>query len=438
MQEMNLCWRFGALYWKVACLSVNAGNINEDLNRGTDYGAIAKAIGDMPKGFVLPPDINLASTEFIPLENEGKAMYSLSAINGIGDELVRQIIDLRPFVSFEDFLKRAVDTKVVTPAKGYQFIKAGCFDRINSNRAQLMMEYVIHVTETKKKLTTANISKIVEYGLAPQEFFNHIQLFNFRKLVFNKSNCVEMLNKTQGIYKIPKNAIGYFNQVCYNAFETAVDYDGNGDIVLNSKQFDKIYKVLLEPLTEWLSSEEALNSFNNYLRSANWEKYCNGSIAKWEMDSICYYTNSHEMEEYPVSEYYPVVNFTDLPRTPEYVMATNKRGRQFKQFKLSVIAGTVVDKDKVKSTVTLNTMCGVVELKLDKGRFAYYDRNVDDDKSWLSRGNKLVVIGYRRGESFIPKNYVDSLYKHSLVKINGFENGHLRFKLDRSFNVEEE
>lgn len=435
---MNLCWRFGSLYWKVACLSVNAGNINEEVSRGTDYGAVAKAIGDMPKGFVLPPDINLAGTEFMPLEAENKAMYSLSAINGIGDEIVNNIIQGRPYSSFEDFITKMIDTKLVTPAKGYQLIKAGCFDRINPDRFGLMIQYVNYVTEQKKKLTTANINKLVEYSLVPEEFQNHVVLYQFRKLVFTKANCIEMVNKTQGIYKIPTNAVQYFKNVCYNAFEPAVDYDDNGDIVLKSKEFDKIYKILMENFIEWLSTNEAVESYNNYLRGANWDKYCSGSLAKWEMDSIVFYTNDHEIDEYPINEYYPIVNFSDLPRTPEQIDCINKSGKKYKQYKLSLIAGTVVDKNKIKSTVTLNTKAGIVELKLDKGRFAYYDRNVDNDKSWITRGNKLVIIGYRRGESFIPKVYSDSLYKHSIVKINGFSNGRISFKLDRTFANDEE
>ena len=52
LQELNMAYKYTPLYWKVACLSVNAGNISEDVSKGADYGAIAKAIGDMPRGFV--------------------------------------------------------------------------------------------------------------------------------------------------------------------------------------------------------------------------------------------------------------------------------------------------------------------------------------------------------------------------------------------------
>ena len=246
-----------------------------------------------------------------------------------------------------------------------------------------------------------------------------------------------MYNKTQGLYKIPDIAVDYFNNTCYKAFEDAIEYDDNGNLALKSKEFDKKYKELIAPLNQWLATEEALDKFNNHLRRLNWDKYCNGSIAKWEMDSICYYTDKHEMDEYPVEYYYPLTNFDELPRETQKVEVVGRAGRKMKQYKLSVIAGTVVDKNKLKNTITLNTKSGIVELKLDKGRMAYYDRNVEGEKSWLSRGNKLVVIGYRRGESFIPRVYNDSIYKHSLVKVEGIENGKVKFKLERIFNIEE-
>ena len=104
MQELNLATKYPDLYWKVACLSVQAGNISDEISKGTDYGAIAKAIAKMEKGFVLPPDINRAGMQFLPLKEQGKALYSLNAVNGIGEDVARAIIDNRPYNSFDEFI----------------------------------------------------------------------------------------------------------------------------------------------------------------------------------------------------------------------------------------------------------------------------------------------------------------------------------------------
>ena len=73
--------------------------------------------------------------------------------------------------------------------------------------------------------------------------------------------------------------------------------------------------------------------------------------------------------------------------------------------------------NKNKSTIVLNTKYGIVDVKLSKGRFAHYDRSVEGDKSWLTRGTKLMVVGVRIGDIFYPKTYVDSPYSHTIKKI---------------------
>ena len=170
LQELNMAYKYTPLYWKVACLSVNAGNISEDVSKGADYGAIAKAIGDMPRGFVLPPCINQAEMQFIPLADKGKAMYSLNAINGIGDDVAKAIMENRPYLSFADFYQKCVETKLVTTAKVYNLIKAGAFDNLNADRRALMIDYVTRVTDEKTKLTTANIPKLFQFNLIPVEY----------------------------------------------------------------------------------------------------------------------------------------------------------------------------------------------------------------------------------------------------------------------------
>lgn len=433
MQELNLATKYPDLYWKVACLSVQAGNISEEVNKGTDYGAIAKAIAGMEKGFVIPPDINKAGMEFLPLKEQNKAIYSLNAVNGIGEEVAKAIIENRPYNSFEDFLSKCVDTKIITTSKVYTLIKAGCFDSLEPNREKLMMEFVIKTAEEKKKLTTANIPKILEYGILPKEYEVYSLLYQFRKVVFAKSNLVESINKSTGLYEIPSNVLDYYHSNYHVVFEGAFEISSNGLQCLNNKLFDKIYKVTVEPLTEWLTTEDAVNAFNNKTRALTWDKNCGGTREKWEMESICYYTDKHELDLLPIGDY-NTKNFCDLPKEPVIVATKQWRGREIHEFRVDVIAGTVVEKNKNKAIITLATPSGdVVDIKMDKGRFSYYDRTTENDKSWLTRGNKLMIVGYRRGETFYPKVYRSNYYQHSLMKIDGidFNTGRLKLKFEK-------
>ena len=435
LQELNLVWRFGSLYWKVACLSVNAGDISEDINKGADYGAIAKAIGGMEKGFVLPPYINKAQKEFIALEKEQKAMYSLTAIVGIGEDVANEIINNRPYYSFKDFYDRMIVTKKVPQAKMYNLIKAGCFDLLtNGDRVGTMIEYINLITPVKTSLGVTNIPKLLALNLVPYDFVNEVTLYNFRKLVFNKSNISVQISKTRMGYKIPTNALDYYYANYSKIFEGAEIVDDNGCICLDNKLFDKIYEVEISKLKQWLSSQDAVERFNNSIKADTWEKYCQGNIPAWEMSSICYYTDTHELDYMPVEKYYPVVNFNDLDREPVVAYyKTTKAGREIPIHKLEVIAGTVVEKNKTKSTIVLNTKFGIVDVKLSKGRFAHYDRSVDEDKSWLTRGTKLLVVGTRIGDIFYPKTYVDTQYSHTLMKVDLTNDGQMIIRNERKY-----
>ena len=429
LQELNLVFRYGSLYWKTACLSVNAGILNEEDLAAADYGAIAKAIGNM-KNFVLPPYINDAGIGFIPMEKENKVLYSLAAINGIGADIVNTIIENRPYNSFEDFLKKCIDTKLIGNAKGYNLIKSGCFDKMG-DRKVLMKKYVEHITPLKTKLTTANIPKLVEYNLIPSELKKEMLLFSFRKEVFKKANVSEMINKTQGLYRIPENMRNYFDTHLMMDFVDALSYDDTGAPVLYSKIFDNVYKKLMEPLTNWLSSEEAIELYNTYLLREQWKKYCLGNIYSWEIETIGFYTGTHEAALIPTDVYFTKSFFNQLNDQPKVLSERKWGGKMIPTYETHLIVGTVVDKNKNKNLVVLNTEDGIVEVKLSKDKFVHYDKVVEDDESWFKRGTKLVVHGYRKENLFIPKVYKNSVYKHPIMRISKYNDKNVYFKLDK-------
>jgi hypothetical protein len=69
--------------------------------------------------------------------------------------------------------------------------------------------------------------------------------------------------------------------------------------------------------------------------------------------------------------------------------------------KIFRIAGTVLDRDKAKKTVTLLTTDGVVTVKVFGQVFAHYDKLISErgadgkkhviEKSIFNRGNKIIV-----------------------------------------------
>ncbi len=91
---------------------------------------------------VLAPDINASGADFTvePLA-EGRLgiRYALAAIKRVGEGAMRELVAARgnmPFRDLADFATR-VDPKALNKAQIEQLAKAGAFDRLNANRAQV-------------------------------------------------------------------------------------------------------------------------------------------------------------------------------------------------------------------------------------------------------------------------------------------------------------
>ena len=134
--------------------------------------------------------------------------------------------------------------------------------------------------------------------------------------------------------------------------------------------------------------------------------------------------------------------FFTLPEEPQLDYSfESKNGQEIKIFRLSRIIGTVIDKNKMHNTITLLTPTGVVNVKIYKNQFALYDKQLSQkdnegkkhviEKSWFSRGTKLVVQGIRKGQDFIPKKYKNSLYP-IITKITKIDGEYLEFQEKRA------
>ncbi|RKP56764.1 DNA polymerase III subunit alpha [Pararobbsia silviterrae] len=94
---------------------------------------------------VLPPDVNQSAYRFEPVgEADGSRAktirYGLGAIKGSGQSAIEEILRARedgPFKDLYDFCSR-IDRRVVNRRTIEAMIRAGAFDTINANRAQLL------------------------------------------------------------------------------------------------------------------------------------------------------------------------------------------------------------------------------------------------------------------------------------------------------------
>ena len=65
-----------------------------------------------------------------------------------------------------------------------------------------------------------------------------------------------------------------------------------------------------------------------------WDKYCLGSISKWEMDSTSCYFHEHELAAVDM-DYYNFEDYFSLPTTPEVETTIRIKNKIIPIFKLS-------------------------------------------------------------------------------------------------------
>lgn len=333
----------------------------------------------------------------------------MKGINKVGTGLVMQIFENRPYSSVEDFLSKVK----VNKTQMISLIKAGTFDNLYRNekeRKDIMYEYLSSVADKKKRITLQNMRMLIEKEMIPSTLIFEQKLFNFNKYIKSFKD---------GEYYILDNiAMTFFtNNYCEDTLED-IEINGNEMTAkIKTNIWDNTYKRGMEPVRIWMKAnqESILNDLNNKLMQEIWDKYAKGSLSKWEMDSLGFYYHKHELADLK-TEIYEINNFFSLSEEPEIDRVfTSKDGFDVSIFKIHRIAGTVIDKDKNKSSVTLLTPDGVVVVKVWKNQFAKWDKQLSErgadgvkhvvEKSWFQRGNKLIITGIRRGDNFIPKKY---------------------------------
>ena len=217
------------------------------------------------------------------------------------------------------------------------------------------------------------------------------------------------------------------NDIYYDLNESAIkfidknfglDNTINGTQILQ-KVWDNMYKKAMDPMRIYLKQEKdsILEKLNKKLYDEVANKYAAGNISAWEMSSLSFYYHQHELADYQRN----FDDFNQLPEEPEIdYRFTTKTGQEITMYRLHTIIGTVIDKDKMRNTITLLTPTGVVLVKIYKNQFAVYDKQIsmpDEEghkkvleKSWFSRGTLLRIQGIRRGNDFIPKKNKNSLF----------------------------
>lgn len=405
--------------------------VDEGSGGNVDYGKIASAIYKMRKYGVniKAPDINLSQADFTAIIETNSILFGLAGIAGINTEIAQQIIDNRPYTSFEDFYsKNSFEKSLVTQSKFIQLIKAGCFDEFNSDRLEVMNEYISLSTSDKKSITLANVSELLRIGVTiPKKLINP---YKFRKYVcrpqFFYNNHPQF--KSKKIYWLDEKAKKYFDRHCISMLKEETDYFYEDDkLLVVDKSLEKIFKENTEQLKEYLNQPEVIKEYNQRAKENKLAALVpNLDTNHWMFEACSFYDRQHELAE--INQDYDIVNFDELPESPIFV--TKKYGnKEWKQMELSRIAGTVLGRvDSHHILTILDKNNNVISCKFTLTDFAEYKRQISTeegvvDPSWFKRGQTLILTGVRMGQSdFRVKNYRSSIYQYKVQRIDSIDN----------------
>lgn len=484
LQELNLAHKFPIIYWNCACLITDAGGAEneatEDVNddelfdeienysneieefveedeeqvelsyeeedcdgypsevyklkdgkkkkkvKSTKYGEVATAIGKMVSSGIIvdPPNINKSTYTFSPDVDNNTIRYGLNGISKIGEEIIVNIINNRPYIDIQDFLSKVK----VTKPQMVNLIKSGAFDEFG-DRMTIMHNYIDIISDKKKRVTLQNMRMLIEFGLLPDELNFECKVYNFNKYIKK--------------FKYDKYYI--LDDIAYTFYSNNFDIDNlvfEEQTMILQVRWDKIYQNYMDNVRKYIkpNQDKLLNDINGRLVDNMWNKYCQGSLSKWEMDSVSYYYHEHELTDVNLSDY-GCVDYFSLPDEPIIDRRFYKDGHEIPLYKIVRIAGTVLDKDKTKCSLTLLTTSGVVTVKIFGSVFVEYDKQISEkqtdgkkkvmEKSWFSRGNKVIITGIRRDNTFVAKKYKNTPY-HLVELIDDIdEYGNITIKSER-------
>ena len=479
LQELNLAYKYPVIFWNCACLISDSGGGDEreenfsdegadrndngqtfdDVSMGifeddanveseetdsddnakarktskVNYGKIATAIGKFKsEGIeIAPPDINDSGITFVPNVERNQIIHGLSGITRIGSDFVKQIIENRPYNSIDDFSNKVKASK----PQMINLIKAGCFDKLAGDRTKAMSYYIDKVADKKKRITLQNLKMLFDFNFVPEEFEEVRKVFNYNRYLKKFKN--------EDYFELDNIAFNFYNKN-FDLDDLEESQGAESGFKIKKVVWKKYYDRYMDKIRPWVkkNSKELLQKVNSQIVNELWDKYCVGTISKWEMDSLSCYIHEHELSKLRY-ENYGFANYFNLPDNPVVVREFRSRqnGKLIPLYQINRIAGTVLDRDKNKKSVTLLTKEGIVNVKIYGDVFSHYDRQISKrgadgkkhviEKSWFSRGNKIIISGIKQEGMFIGKKYKSNDW-HLVELITKIEdNGEIRVKRER-------
>ena len=450
VQEMNLAYHYPSIYWNCACLSVDSSaisaqdfynliddgviEVDEDEKKKVaskmDYSKIAAALSDFRSSTsILLPDVNKSRLSFTPDAEDNTILYGLKGITKVTDPAIEEIMMNRPFASLNDFLDRTTK-KTVSSDKVLNLIKAGAFNEIEGKSTrEVLTKYIDMTSDKKNRLTLQNANALIDRNLFPDELDKECEVYKLTKELRKHRTADKLWYRVD--FSFPGEKEDIWREV-FKASNPKIEYIDDAPVI-NSDAWDNYYDRNMDKLRVYIknNSAELLEKLNNSLFQERWDKYCQGDELDWQLESLNFFFDGHPLS---IAAQELGIDLTPLKYLEEdaqdgfFVI----KGKEIPKMKLYSIAGTVIDNNTTKGTVTIQTPDGVITLKIFKSLYAIFDKVVYSadgmeivQDSFFAKGTNLLVTGIKRGSTFVPKVY-KSTGRKAILKINLTEDRHFK------------
>ena len=162
---------------------------------------------------------------------------------------------------------------------------------------------------------------LITKNLIPPELSFEVKVYNFnRYLKANKKEDYYYLDNIAFSFYITNYNEDLLEDVCITGDESTA--------LILQKKWNAIYKKEMDTVRAWIKTnyDDILSQLNTTLLNEVTEKYANGNISKWEMDSLSFYYHEHELANlktiiYNVKDYFQLNPETKVERE-----VTTKKG----------------------------------------------------------------------------------------------------------------
>ncbi len=386
-------------------------------NAAVDRGKIASGVSKFKQvATILPPSVNHSGFAFLPNLEENAINCGLKIVGKIGDKLILDIINHRPYTSVEDFTSKVKISK----DRVANLIKAGAFDELykNSTREEILNEFIKSYVSKKSTLNLRNVSMLQKANLFPKEYFEQLRAYNW--VTYVRKNKL-----TTNLLGLDDAALGFYNSVLDQG---DLEYY-NGVPCITKTALDSFYKKEMTGIKSFIDKNKTqlINTLYDLERKEQLDKYGAKDEAQGEMKAMRMYIGKHELDNAFFTQQVEITPLTDVIENDIigefYIPGTGT----FPKYNITTIVGTVIKKDKLKSLITLLTPEGPIDVKVFKNTFAHYDKvsnafnqetgvsSVQD--SFFEVGTLLAVTGIKRGTNFVPKKYKATGVSDVIMKI---------------------